>query len=249
LRRTLLATQALRVELARYSAGARQPRHTDACSRITLTLRGGFSEETAHAETALGPGDVLFKSRHCAHANRFGDEGAQLVSIAFLADDFEAGASDRWRVRSDASALRHALAALEAAFADDNAGVEAAAADLLAACAPAPRRAAPAWLSRLKHALEATSLAAVDVAAEARAAGVHPAHASRLFRCCFGASVTEYAQAQSVRRALPALAGAAALSEIALAAGFYDQSHMNRVFRRVTGRTPGAHRALLAAAG
>jgi AraC family transcriptional regulator len=39
------------------------------------------------------------------------------------------------------------------------------------------------------------------------------------------------------------------LSEVALGAGFYDQSHMTRVFRRVTGRTPGACRALLAGAG
>jgi len=48
---------------------------------------------------------------------------------------------------------------------------------------------------------------------------------------------------------MAALSGAGRLSEIALAAGFYDQSHMTRVFRRVTGRTPGAHRTLLAAAG
>jgi AraC-like DNA-binding protein len=38
------------------------------------------------------------------------------------------------------------------------------------------------------------------------------------------------------------------LSDVALAAGFYDQSHMTRVFRRMTGRTPGAHRAMFAAA-
>ena len=38
-----------------------------------------------------------------------------------------------------------------------------------------------------------------------------------------------------------------AVCDVALAAGFYDQNHMSRVFKRVTGRTPGAHRALLMA--
>jgi AraC-like DNA-binding protein len=52
-----------------------------------------------------------------------------------------------------------------------------------------------------------------------------------------------------VRRAIGPLARPEIpLREVALEAGFYDQSHMTRVFRRITGRTPGAHRALMAAA-
>jgi AraC family transcriptional regulator len=35
------------------------------------------------------------------------------------------------------------------------------------------------------------------------------------------------------------------LAEIALETGFSDQSHLTRVFRRVTGRTPGAMREAL----
>lgn len=75
MRRTVLATDTLRVELARYPAGVRQPRHTDASSRITLTLGGAFREETSRAEATLNPGDVLFKSRCCAHADHFRDPG------------------------------------------------------------------------------------------------------------------------------------------------------------------------------
>jgi AraC family transcriptional regulator len=107
----------------------------------------------------------------------------------------------------------------------------------------------PPWLDQLRCELEQTALASVDVGARARAAGAHISHASRLFRRCYGASITQHAQAQSVRRALARLAAPEqSLSEIALAAGFYDQSHMNRVFRRITGRTPAACRALMAAA-
>jgi AraC-like DNA-binding protein len=31
------------------------------------------------------------------------------------------------------------------------------------------------------------------------------------------------------------------IAHTALACGFYDQSHMNRIFRRVLGTTPGRH--------
>jgi AraC-like DNA-binding protein len=146
--------------------------------------------------------------------------------------------------------MRHAATVLESALAGDCHNARTAGFDLVAANDDRPYRHcdAPIWLARLREELEDFSLARIDVAARAKEAGAHPAHASRLFRRCFGASITEHAQAQSVRRAIASLASGATLSDAALAAGFYDQSHMNRVFRRVTGRTPGAHRAMLAMA-
>jgi len=108
----------------------------------------------------------------------------------------------------------------------------------------------PAWVKRLRQELEDLPLAKVSVAERARAAGAHPAQASRLFRRCFGVSITEHAHSQSIRRAVEPLACSdMPLSEVALKAGFYDQSHMTRVFRRILGRTPGAQRALMSAAG
>src|SRR5690606_8366775 len=149
---------------------------------------------------------------------------------------------------TDAFALRHAMAFLDAAITGDANGVTAASVDLVANSNESTQRGhAPAWLRRLHDELEEAPLGSVDVAARAKEAGAHPAHASRLFRRCFANSVTEHAQAHSVRRAMAALAAGATLSDAALTAGFYDQSHITRVFKRVTGRTPGAHRALLAA--
>ena len=137
---------------------------------------------------------------------------------------------------------------LEAALAGDEHAAAAAGVDIVAnSNDPDERTSAPGWLARLKEELEHASLAEVDIGARAKQAGAHPAHASRLFRRCYGHSITEHAQAQTVRRAIGPLASGASLSDVALAAGFYDQSHMSRVFKRVTGRTPGAHRALLMA--
>lgn len=251
MKKTLLATPSVSVELATFAAGQRQGRHHDPKSRITFALIGGFGEDADAGSERLGPGDVLFKSRRTVHEDRFSEHGARLASLVFHDESYEEAEAALWRVCRRAYSLRHAWVALEAALAGDHEGLACAASDLLSAPVEHTRmRPAPAWLKRLKESLEATGLAGIKVAESAREAGVHPVHASRLFRKCYGASITEHAQRHSVRRALGALADAQTpLSEIALSAGFCDQSHMTRVFHRVTGRTPGAHRLLMAALG
>ena len=252
MKKILLSTRALAVAVCRYAPGERHARHTDRHSRISLLLRGGYREEGAAGAIRMGPGDVLLKSARAYHEDEFGDEGAALVALEFLQDDpFDDHADPQlWRKRDDAFALRHTITMLEAALAGDSDTVGAAGDDLMAASGDeSGERSAPRWLETLKNDLEERTLASVSVGEHARHAGAHPAHVSRLFRRCYGASITDFAQTQSVRRALHALAHTSdPLSAVAIAAGFYDQSHMTRVFRRMTGRTPGAHRAMLAAA-
>jgi AraC-like DNA-binding protein len=199
----------------------------------------------------LSPGHVLLKSRRVSHEDQFCDSGAAIVALEFTNEDpFDAlEAAELWRSRPDGFALRHAMTLLEAALVGDPYTVSAAGLDLLASANENTScRDRAQWLKQLRDELDCAPLASVDVAARAKNAGAHPAHASRLFRRCYGVSITEHAQAQSVRRALAPLASGAPLSEAAQIAGFYDQSHMTRVFKRVTGHTPGGYRAMLAAA-
>jgi AraC-like DNA-binding protein len=245
-KRILLSDPAHAVAVARYAPGERHPRHTDGRSRISVVLRGGFHEEADAGAVRLGAGDVLLKSREVAHEDAFGEAGATILSLEFRADDpFDLGARP-WGTALGAQAQRLATSLLEAAMAHDAAGVGAAGSDLIAMApsGPAPRH-PPAWLSRLRSELEAVGLTGTDVGARARQEGVHAVHASRLFRACFGVSITEHAQAHAVRRALALMqAPEASLGDIAAAVGFYDQSHMSRVFRRITGRSPAQRRGL-----
>jgi AraC family transcriptional regulator len=76
--------------------------------------------------------------------------------------------------------------------------------------------------------------------------GVHPAHLARCFRREYGQSVGEYARALRLEWAAEQLAlNDASLAEIAVHAGFADQSHFTRAFRRHTGVTPGRYRELI----
>lgn len=62
----------------------------------------------------------------------------------------------------------------------------------------------------------------------------------RQFRRMFGLPPHAFLRLARVRRARDLVRGGLALAECAFAAGFADQAHMNRAFRRTLGFTPGA---------
>jgi transcriptional regulator GlxA family with amidase domain len=104
--------------------------------------------------------------------------------------------------------------------------------------APAPR-----WLLRAQEQLHATIEGPVTLAELAREAGVHRARLSRAFRAHFGCSVGDYHRRVRVAWAADQIArNAMPLAEISVRAGFADQSHFGRVFRRWTGLTPRQYR-------
>ncbi len=101
----------------------------------------------------------------------------------------------------------------------------------------------PPWLARAREFLrEATtpSITLHDLAAEV---SVHPATLSRVFRSHFGCSVANYVRRLRVEKACRLILSTnRPFSEVALAAGFYDQSHLTRCVRSHSGLAPGALR-------
>ena len=227
-----------------YAPGLWQPRHYDQQPRISVVVDGEFAEETNRFTGKISAGAVLMKSADGAHATRFGASGAFLVSMIFSKQTFcdIVGQIDGgWRLIDKKEGVIFAARLLEAARARDIRAVKAVAADCASACAPmgGQTRKRPAWLVRFGNELAETGLKTMDVAAAGRAAGIHPAHLSRQFKLVYGESISDFARRHAVRRAMSALrCEQTSLADAALAAGFYDQSHMNRAFRAVAGVTP-----------
>lgn len=73
--------------------------------------------------------------------------------------------------------------------------------------------------------------------------GVHPVHLARQFKRHFGFTIGEYLRRVRVEFITRHLSTKRTLAELALQAGFSDQSHLSRVFKQVTGRTPSQARA------
>ena len=101
----------------------------------------------------------------------------------------------------------------------------------------------PAWLSVADAAVCERFRQPFDLAALASQAGVHPTHLCRAFRRFRGHTISDAiigARVQYVARRLTD--SEEPLADIAIEAGFTDQSHMSRIFKRITGYAPGEHR-------
>jgi AraC family transcriptional regulator len=101
----------------------------------------------------------------------------------------------------------------------------------------------PPWLERaadLLHAKLQEPVSMADIAAEVE---VHPTHLAQTFRERYGCTMGDYLRRIRVEEARAQLElTRKPLAAIALDAGFSDQSHFTRVFKRLTGQTPGAWR-------
>jgi len=75
----------------------------------------------------------------------------------------------------------------------------------------------------------------------ARLAGCSPCRLNRAFARAVGMPPHEYQTALRVGEVKRLIRAGQGLAEAALAAGFFDQSHMARCFRRVMGMTPGTY--------
>lgn len=123
--------------------------------------------------------------------------------------------------------------------------------ELLAACERSRPRAATAggsrrWLRRVEAMLHDRFREALTLDEIASDSHVSADHLAREFRKHFGCTVAEYVRQLRLDFACAELAnGRHTLATIAQAAGFTDQSHFTRVFRRALGVTPGMYRAQL----
>lgn len=109
-----------------------------------------------------------------------------------------------------------------------------------------PGRRFPQWLERVRNILEQRFAEPFKLSEIAAEVGVHPVHLAREFRKHYGSSVGEYLRRLRIEYACRELLGSnVAVTNIAFAAGFADQSHFSRTFKRLCGTTPGKYRASL----
>lgn len=105
-------------------------------------------------------------------------------------------------------------------------------------------RSIPKWLKQARDLLHAHFAEHLSFTGIAEEVGVHPAHLAREFRKHYRSSLGEYLRQVRVDYAsLQLLTSDEPQAMIASAAGFADQSHFSRTFRRLRGTTPGKFRA------
>ena len=231
--------------------GRRLPVHGHERAYFSVLARGGYAERFGRAEVVCRERAAWFHPPGIVHRDEIAEGGASFLVVE-IGEALWRRANAESRIAGSRHDLRGGELALAARRLDRECRdphrasplvVEGLVLEMLGIVARrAPRDAEPPWLARVVERLNAEAGRRVTLEALARDEGVHPVRLARTFRRRLGVGVGEYVRAIRVRHVEERLATTIPLADLALAAGFVDQSHMTREFRRVTGRTPGAIR-------
>ncbi len=255
-RATSAEADAFLVTDAWWPAGTELPWHHHDRPVFAVVLEGSFEGRFSGRAKEVGPASVLVEPAGEGHANRFGRAGARVLAL-------QPDPTREELLRP----LRHLLCAVhhfehlrvgrlarraaDLAHATDDLAplaLEALALEMLGTAGRLDDRwlrggRRPPWLERVEEMVRGSRGRGVRTSALAEEAGVHPVHLARVFRAHAGESVGSYARRLRLEDAAVALAeGDEPIARIALRAGFADQSHFTRSFRRWAGVPPGRYR-------
>jgi len=108
----------------------------------------------------------------------------------------------------------------------------------------------PSWLMQARDLLHGRFNDSLNLVEIAHTVGVHPTHLARTFKKHYRMTVGEYVRRLRLDWATRQLCETQdPIAEIALGAGFYDQSHFSHLFKQHTGFTPAEFRAFSNGAG
>jgi AraC family transcriptional regulator len=240
----------------RHPAGVFIPKHSHENAHVGFILNGGFTETFTRKTLECRPLSVSYIApglphvddfRHGVHCLVFEISPLRLTQMrdiaAFRQPVFVSGGRAAWltlkmyreSLRSDsASSLTIEGLALEIL------------AELSLVVPRQLEQKSPRWLNQARELLHARLVENVTHDEVAEMVGVHPVYLATVFRRHFGCTIGEYVRRLRIEFAAREIARSErSLCEIALAAGFSDQSHFSKVFRRQTGMTPGCFRATL----
>lgn len=237
----------------RHQHGRKLPEHTHESAYFGLLLDGGYSEKFKERATEYAPFTLGFHPPNFTHVDEIGACGSRmfcievrhafwnkvrdyLTSPKFTPD--LCGAESTWLgLRLYRGFTKGTL---------DSFQIEEIAAQMIERCcqmAIAVERAEPTWLSKATELLRESFRQQITLERVAKEVGVHPIHLSRVFRQKNLCSMGEYVNRLRVQFVCTQMSrGWPAFGELAVEAGFADQSHMGRVFRNLVEETPARQR-------
>ena len=237
-----------------YAGGSTLRKHSHEYACFVVALEGTFQDSCGRADRTVAPGTVILRPPGDPHWNRFSAAGGRCLNVE-LAPQWLARVRTQTRALDTSSVFSGpsfgllGLRLYEELRHDDEASplaVESIALGLLADADRALRRssAPPPWLLRARDLVQERMSERLTLSAIAAEVGVHPIYLASAFQRFFGESVGGYLRQVRIADACRRLRETEmSLADIALAAGFADQSHFGRTFKRVMHATPRQFRA------
>lgn len=232
-------------------AHRRVGRHVHASPYLALHVLGSYRDCGDHGEAAIKGPAALFFPAGSAHEMVIGDAGLATVIVEFDLDALHralGGAAaglnqSRSWVGGDIGHRARRLARAWLSGAADRRRFDSTMAFLNGALAAAPQSRPPHWLEELEARIDAEHRVP-NIARWAEKVGVTREWLVRAYRYWRGEGLGEMLRRRRVEAAAILLESTdLELAEVAAEAGFCDQSHMNRAFKKHIGRTPAVTRA------
>ena len=204
---------------------------------LSLYVMGGYRNITEGGAHDIAGPSFVFYGAGAAHRNDVGDAGFEQIEIEFDPDWLGTPALPREpvlrRVGGDGGARARRLAALCGTLLTEE-QLRRAMHGLLSA---AEDKRVPAWIGKVDAALRVDPSRRIgELASDI---GVSPAWIGPAYRRGTGQSIKETVARLRIEQAARWLRESdTSLATVATETGFCDQSHMNRLFRRVLGRSP-----------
>lgn len=233
------------------------PRHDHECANINLTLNGSFREIIGNRPQECEADSFLVKPPGESHANKYGETGAHCLIIELSPTRF-----DDFRKRTyffDAPThFKNGLPSIIAKriyqeFREQKSGFELIIEGLIlemlgqtarerdASHYPPP----PRWLKKAQELIHEHFAEKLSLHAIAGVIQIHPSHLARMFRKYYHCSIGEYVRRLRVEYAAQEiLKFNLPLADIALKAGFSDQSHFTHEFKRQMRISPAEYKKI-----
>lgn len=240
-----VATGCVRVIESFHRPGSRVPAHRHDLPFVTLVIRGGYVERNRSRHLHVGQGMVATHGEGDRHSDCFGSLPSHLLSMEWRAPpDRPFVARTFGRERAFRRIGLELLRELGLNDASTPVAIEALAAEIfvLADERVAPRSGDEAWFRMLEERLRSDFRQPLRLDGLAGELGRHRSHIARSFRRRSGCTIGQFLRRLRIEWARERLRQGAPIAQVAIDAGFSDQSHLTRWFRRSVGTTPGALR-------
>lgn len=253
------ATSACTVTDAWFPPGTVLEPHTHARTIFAVMLDGSFDSTIGRRQLDCTPTTVWTEPREEKHANYIGRVGARVLVVQPDPERADLFGSFR-ELTDEVCLLRHAGVAADARRVllelDVTDALTPLAIDSLVLTmmtvasrarigAASQHRGLPPWLARAQEILHAHYRERMQLSEVSALVGVQPSHLAHLFRRHFRTTVGAYVRGLRLDWAIGQLTTTdEPIAEIALAAGYSDQSHFTRECRRARGVSPGEFRRL-----
>jgi len=232
------------------------PRHDHECANINLTLKGSFRETIGNHPQECEVGSILVKPPGESHGNKYGYKGAHCLIIELSPPRLE-------DIRSFTNLFdipAHIPGGTLSIFAKriyqelrgQTNGFELVIEGLILEMFGQTARqnsvrnfSPPRWLKEAQELIHLHFAEKLSLHNLANDIQIHPSHLARMFRKYYHCSIGEYVRRLRIEYAArEILKSDLSLAEIALSAGFSDQSHFTREFKRQMRITPAEYKKI-----